>query len=889
MADDGDDEEYVEDIAELIQEFGPDPRMQAVHKALTDQLKDTHYRLQVQLREKQDESSAVNKEREVVGLQLYNLQQQLARIQTQLENSYSEYSATVDTRLQEEEITKNIMSTNSEKQALLNEYTKQQKKYNNELESLNETTRQIEKYIEEVKGEIAISRRTAYKTEQNMQLLEKHKEDQDMYVDNLNKQVKSLQDQIALLIGQYDSQKKETDDANTILQGTIKELEEISKVKKQLMVQWKTALSGLARRDEALSKANETLKVAENAVHDYDVEYDSVKRDIQYAQAKHESLVNLRDRLENELNWVEENLNKIKTERDQLHERYTILTKSLQQTDLEAKKLDLVAKQIGADAESLLSNLQIVTLERHGLEDAINATFSAKSNINKAIVNLRKQQSEILKKIHKMEMEDNEVDNDIAKATVDKLNITSMLDQLIEQHGVVMKELHDKEAMIAKYQLEIRQRNDEVEKKMYRVDRLNKKYEKMIESAGGEENLGPMENGIRLLNKETDGYNEESKDLERDWLRKQTELVAVSTEGDQLAEEKNEFQARVTILTQQQLRLTQESVRVKADVKAAQQFSIDLNKDVAKLNVLISANHETETDLQTKNYIIEHDCIEDLKNKEQECVQLQGLITETKMAKSKLLDEILEQERQALLWEKKIQLDKETREALDPSVGQQETENMEKEIHRMQLRYNALKREQQRLVSEMEAAVYKRAAITNRYSKSESSQESRGHKDTKDKTSSLTQAAAKKRIGSLKKEARIHTEELDRYNATIEEKNAMLHELSSDLERLTVQYSSTEELNHNLQGEVNDLLYKKQLNQERIAYKDKFLKRFKENVATGIDLTQSLQIERRLVSATQALDNVKEIIDNLTEEFPHLTDVFQRVSTMTDPCLMSSA
>ena len=39
---------------------------------------------------------------------------------------------------------------------------------------------------------------------------------------------------------------------------------------------------------------------------------------------------------------------------------------------------------------------------------------------------------------------------------------------------------------------------------MYRVDRLNKKYEKMVESAGGEENLGPMENTIKNLNKQTE-------------------------------------------------------------------------------------------------------------------------------------------------------------------------------------------------------------------------------------------------------------------------------------------------------------------------------------------------------------------------------------------------
>jgi len=51
------------------------------------------------------------------------------------------------------------------------------------------------------------------------------------------------------------------------------------------------------------------------------------------------------------------------------------------------------------------------------------------------------------------------------------------------------------------------------------------------------------------------------------------------------------------------------------------------------------------------------------------------------------LAEIVEAERQILLWERKIQLEKEMQDALDPTIGQTEIVAMRKEIHRMNLRY----------------------------------------------------------------------------------------------------------------------------------------------------------------------------------------------------------
>merc|ERR1711916_230383 len=549
--------------------------------------------------------------------------------------------------------------------------------------------------------------------------------------------------------------------------------------------------------------------------------------------------------------------------------------KSLAQTTAEAKKIELVSKQLQADAEATLQNFQVVTMERQKLEEELQLTINSYSNVDKAVANLARDQAKVLKKIHEKENEESMVENELAKTKVDILNVNSQLDQLKDQYAIVQKDLQEKETLIEKYQIEIRQRTDEIEKKIYRVDRLNKKYDKMVEAAGGdEENLGPMEGTIKQLNKDIESIVAECKTAETDWLRKQTELVGVASEIDKLLDSNTELQARSTILTQQQQRLKKDLNLLESEVKAAQQSNVDLQKDVSKLNVLISQNHAQESELQNANYSLELSCIEELKDMEKESVNLQTSINESRNAKDKMLDEIVEEERQALLWEKKIQLDKETREALD----QTEVQNMEREIHRMEIRLDSLRREQERLSSEMEKAVLKRTVIANRFSKSAPSGDLR-----KTSNKDLTKAAAKKKIAALKKDARVLAEETSRYASSIEEKKAQLQANATELENTTTRFGENNQANFKLQGQVNDLLYQKQLNEERISYYQKYIKRIKELSSSGIDPSQHLNVERRLLSGQQSLDNVKEIITGLTQMHPHLHEVLSRVLAMADP------
>ena len=874
------EDEFYENPVEMIKEFGTHPLMEKAQKALMEQLNSNEYKLRTAVSDKENELKRVTTDREQMGVQLYSLQQQLARLQISLENSHAEYNSLVDTKLQEQDMVRSFEENNKEQSVLLNEHEKQHKKYVTELESLHETLRQIEKYNEEVKGEIALTRRSTYKTEQNMVDVERHKDEQDSLVENLTKKTKTLSDAIAIHVDQINNQKEQNEEMRGVIEETVGELDLIQREKKQLLIQWKAALSGLSRRDEAVSSAGAALKVAEDAVGDFDVQIESAKRSQYAEQGKHEGLVNMRDRMDAELSWVEENLTKMRQEQTQLQERYQLLAKSLTQTDAEAKKLDLITKQLTNDAEALLQNLQVVTLERQKLEEELTLLKSGRHNVDKAVQNLIVEKSKVQKKIHEEENKATDVQNEIARTRLDGMNAKALNAQLEETFKAVQSEMQGKEQLIEKYQIEIRQRTDEIEKKMYRVDRLNKKYEKMIESAGGEEeNLGPMENTIRNLNKQIEKMNEECRVLEHDWLKKQTELVSVASEGEKISESNAELQARITILTQQQLRLTKDLKTVQNEVKAGQLSNIDLRKDVSKLNVLIGENHEQEGELQNTNYVLELGAVEDLKDMEEQSVQLQAKVASTRNDKAELLDEIVEQERQAMLWEKKIQLDKETKAALDPSVGADETSNMVKEIHRMELRFEALKREQERLSSEMERAILKRSVIQNRYSKPDG--EKKGGKNIKE----LSQASAKKKIVALKREARVLAEQTSQYTTAVDDRKSQLSEMSVELESLKNSYSDMEQENQSLQTRINDLLYTKQLNQERIAYKQKYAKRLKDLSAEGVDSAQNIQIERRLLSATQALDNVKDIITDIRDSHPHLTEVLARVEGMTDPSI----
>ena len=300
------DETFDEDDFDMMRNIGDNPMMERVQAALKKQLTQADDRVTLEMREADEDLRRAKQQREDIGVELYGVQQQLAKLQMELEETHNHYNMVTSLKDKAEEEVKHIQAAHRDQKEEVQEERKKVQKNQQELDALNATLRQVEQYNEEMKSEIAVTRRATYKAEENVAGMEKGKQRQDVYIDALNEQTKGLHEQLALYEAQLVSQRQETKAAFETLTDAAKEMEAINFEKKQLMQQWKSSLIGMQRRDEALQATHDAAgkqKEAEMAVVS---EVEGYKKQIVKEQTKNESLTAVAERLEAERQFVEQ-------------------------------------------------------------------------------------------------------------------------------------------------------------------------------------------------------------------------------------------------------------------------------------------------------------------------------------------------------------------------------------------------------------------------------------------------------------------------------------------------------------------------------------------------------------------------------------------------------
>jgi len=712
--DDGLESDFDEEDEEIIRNIGEHELLGPVQAALFRELSQNHERVVLELREKDEALARINKRREDVGVELYGVQQQLAKLQMQLETTHNNCNLIAGIRQKFEEDVRGYQEAYKRRKEEVDGEEAKLEKSKAELDALSATLKQVAKYAEEMKSEIAVIRRQTYKTEENVEVKEKAKVKQDLYIDSLTEQIKTQYEKLALLDAQLESQRAETTAAAETLAEASREMETINFEKKQLLQQWKSSLVAMQRRDEALQATNDALLKQQQASKALDSEMDGFKVNIHQAQVENSELHEQLDKVANEANFLTGQLDLMKRTRDGLAERYGMLQKSLAQTDKESSRLLLEKKNLEEQTSQLEQNRQVVDRERRALEDNVAANRSTQTTVSKAARNLAKSAQKVQNVIHAKDMERANMENEAARIRLDALNTEAHNAQLQEGLSGLVAGLRDKDQLIEKYELEIRQRNDEIEKKMYLVDRLNRKFEQLTANVE-DENMGPLEATIKNLGKNITAVKQQSEELQRQWLKQQTVLVDATNDTETKHAKVREQESQLMLLNQKRLRLDSAIKSQHSEIAALRKNIDGMHNETVRINKLISKNEALYKKLADTNFAMEKEFVESLREMEEAAIRAEAKLAGIKEEKARLLEDILEAERQVMMWEKKIQLEKETQAALDPEVGQAEVKAMEKEIHRMTLRYDTLKRDQERMIKEMERAIVKHEAIAQRF------------------------------------------------------------------------------------------------------------------------------------------------------------------------------
>ncbi|KAJ1554719.1 Coiled-coil domain-containing protein 40 [Nowakowskiella sp. JEL0078] len=540
-----------EDEDEAIMD--PDnPLMKRVQLALQDQLTTQLEKIEQSIKDKEEEYKKAIKRREEIGVDLYNEQQQLARLQAMLESAQD--SCNVMNRLREEAEREQRLSLTQfkEESEKWKENSKKLEQHKQELEKISRTLKQVDLYNDELRSKIQVAKRTTLKAEEDIKKQENEKKRQDYFIDHLTEQLRRLQERRALYETQLGAQRRETQAAMETLQDAATEMEAIQFEKRQLLHQWKSSLIGLQRRDEVLEQISKQIKKQKENLLNLTGEINGFKLSSRRAQDQNETLTQLLSKLEIEVDHLRQSIATIIENKEKLKESYTVYSKSLTQTENELSQVmqERQALQLEVNAIQKLTTQTIQ--QTQALEIEIATHLQTQLSIDKGTSVTRRDSSKLRSQLHAKQSALATSHNELAALRFDTLAVAARLTNMGAVVESIDQRMADANELIEKYECEIRRRNDELGKKQAEVDILNKKYDALM-AKNSDESMGPLEATIHNLGKCVTGKEKECGQLQQFWLRAQNELVTMTKKSMSLADETQDLKMKLTVLSRKRM------------------------------------------------------------------------------------------------------------------------------------------------------------------------------------------------------------------------------------------------------------------------------------------------------------------------------------------------
>ncbi len=228
-----------------------------------------------------------------------------------------------------------------------------------------------------------------------------------------------------------------------------------------------------------------------------------------------------------------------------------------------------------------------------------------------------------------------------------------------------------------------------------------------------------------------------------------------------------------------------------------------------------------------------------------------------------------------MLWEKKILIERETQEALDPEYGQPEIKGMKKEMHRMRTRIAKLKRKQEEMIVEMERTVGKRENIRVQALGAAAGAARMGDKPK------LNRSELKKKVAVLKKSLQANITDSKNVEHDIADQEAKNQTLLEELEKQQAVYNELVNKKNTIIRELDDFYFQRQISLENKAYLDNFIKLYEDARNNRYRFEGGLNTEEALIPVLQGeetrYNKLKDALQVMAQDNPKYSKFFQRL------------
>ncbi|XP_078491914.1 coiled-coil domain-containing protein 40 [Ciona intestinalis] len=870
MESDSDREDEVQ--SDLVVLDPDHPLMRRFQSALKTQLSKQLEKARLERKELMDDLKRKKTTREEVGVTLYGVQQELARQQSNLEQLHDKHAMSAERRRNKEHDLQKVRENYKEVQSQSERERKKNSELQTEVENLATRLFYMQNAKEDIRSDIAVMKRAAEKADVEVTQAEMTKKQQMIFIESIEEQWNILVKQSRCL-AQQSAQSEETLAAKQSLHEARDEIEAINLEKKQLYQQWNSSLIGMKRRDEAHAAMQEALSLAQQQVKSLETEISGYKRSIQKEEERNETLTMVLNKAETDKTVTKKLIKQNLIKQDSLKQTYGTYSRTLHETEQAYNKATTERSMRLSEINAFRKQIEREYLEKVALEDRIMKDLQQQLTADKAQNYTVKVTQDIRQKKKKLEADYSQVENEMARCSLQHTECTSRIRHLTIQREELESDISSKNDLISRAEQEASKRNAIIERKQTAIDQYNKKLEQLLANSGGEE-IGPLEIQINSLSKQIEGSSQGIAELQRFWLRQQHELVQLSKEREQQNVDVDKLKKQHTILTQKKLRIEGEIDQQIQEQNEIERSVRNMQNAMVKLNTLLSKEKGIQETLEQGNILTENEFIQELKVAELGSIQMQTKLEGLQEEKERLLNSLIEAERQIMLWEKKTQLAKETRSAVDSEVGQGEMRAMKAEIHRMQVRYTQLMKQQDQMMREMEQVVSRRETIVTR-----------GEAQSKIDRKTPTKGTFQKKLLEIKKKVKQTQKDAETCDTDIRQLRENQAEVGRNLEEKQISVQQLQGMVDTLEGDIEHLAEIKQRNLNDLVAKQtkvKHLQSLKAGKYTPICKTEEA-LTNELQKQDDRMNHTVNILDRITQEFPHTQQAVRRVVVTYGP------
>ncbi|XP_029137087.2 coiled-coil domain-containing protein 40 [Labrus bergylta] len=712
-SEDTEDHDPLQEEEEFIVLDPEHPLVRRQQAALSRQLSNELERINERLKQKQSIEKTDDKHKLEVAVELFRVQEQLARLQSRLEERHQN-------KAQAEAKHRQIQDQLGVVKSQYSSTTNQNKKAKSNMSQLQSEIDNLMQHLvfaqgvsEDLRSHVKALKNAKHKAGAEKTQAEEQKLKQDIYVERLMKDLERLTQQVAMYETQASAQAEETQAAKEALAEAEMEVESLAMARRQLMQQWSSSLMGMRRRDEAFSAMQDATRAVAHQGILLDREIEGYKKSVAEEQEQNETLTMQLNWSQMDGNTSKKQISQKQAQQEALHAHYTTCLRTLRETE---RTLSRLTKETGihhVEVNDQRKHLEKESAVRLELEDKIMTNMQQKLTHNKAAKYSERLTSKIalLKKEKVSQLW--QLENNIAVVELERSKVIQHLESLAVIQEALDEEISKKNKITTTIQANISSFVTLIAQKQSSIANYDKKIGQIVASTGRDD-LSPMQIKIEALMSQSAEVTATMESVKKLWMKRQEILEEQSQEIEANSKDMFKLQKEYTGMQKERICLESQVEVEHRDKMELEKNAKTLRGDLLKLNTLISKNGQLSVALEQDNELMETDFLHRLKEAERDSIKMQMKHEKTQEEKERLLNSLLEAQQQIMLWEKKIQLVKETRSAVDIDLGQGDFQMMKTEIHRMEVRLNQLMKQQERLLRESEATVARRETIVLR-------------------------------------------------------------------------------------------------------------------------------------------------------------------------------